>query len=99
VLASIMQFYFYKIDRNNRCKMIKGTCLATSQRKTGTLQTLDLESLRRMAPTQCYLTLVQHNQSINATNMYIMNLKYERESDHENFGVRMTEFGVVVGKI
>jgi hypothetical protein len=31
--------------------------------------------------------------------MYIMNLKCERESDHENFGVRMTEFGVVVGKI
>jgi hypothetical protein len=40
-----------------------------------------------------------HNQSINATNMYIMNAKGERESDPENFGARITGIGVVVGKI
>jgi hypothetical protein len=28
-----------------------------------------------------------------------MNAKYERGSDSENFGARITEFGVVVGKI
>jgi hypothetical protein len=28
-----------------------------------------------------------------------MNAKGERESDSENFGTRITEFGVVVGKI
>jgi hypothetical protein len=31
--------------------------------------------------------------------MCIMNTKSERRSDSRNFGVRMTEFGVVVGKI
>jgi hypothetical protein len=40
-----------------------------------------------------------HNQSINATNIYIMNVKYERERDPKNFGARITEFEVVVGKI
>jgi hypothetical protein len=40
-----------------------------------------------------------NNQSINATNIYIMNSKWERESDPENFGARITEFGVVVGNI
>jgi hypothetical protein len=28
-----------------------------------------------------------------------MNAKGERESDSENFGARITEFGIVVGKI
>jgi hypothetical protein len=28
-----------------------------------------------------------------------MNAKSERGSDYENFGVRITKFGVVVGKI
>jgi hypothetical protein len=31
--------------------------------------------------------------------MYYMNAKSERESDFENSGARITEFGVVVGKI
>jgi hypothetical protein len=41
----------------------------------------------------------KHNQQINATNMYIMNAKSKRRSDSGNFGARITEFGVVVGKI
>jgi hypothetical protein len=36
-LAPIMEFYFYRIDReSNGHKMVKDTCLATPQRKTGT---------------------------------------------------------------
>jgi hypothetical protein len=31
--------------------------------------------------------------------MYIMNAKSNRRSDSGNFGARITEFGVVVGKI
>jgi hypothetical protein len=38
-------------------------------------------------------------QPINATNMCIMNAKGERRSDSRNFSTRITEFGVVVGKI
>jgi hypothetical protein len=39
--APIMQFYFYRIDRkSNRRKVVKGTCLVISQRKTGTPQRL-----------------------------------------------------------
>jgi hypothetical protein len=38
-------------------------------------------------------------QPINATNMCIMNAKIERRSDSGNFGVRITEFRVVDGKI
>jgi hypothetical protein len=37
-------------------------------------------------------------QPINATNMCIMNAKSER-TDSRNFGERITEFAVVVGKI
>jgi hypothetical protein len=35
----------------------------------------------------------------NATNMCYMNVHKERESDSENFGTRITGFGVVVEKI
>jgi hypothetical protein len=38
------------------------------------------------------------NQS-NATNMCYMNAQKERGSDSENFGTRITGFGVVVEKI
>jgi hypothetical protein len=38
-------------------------------------------------------------QPINATNMCIMNAKSERRSDSRNFGARITEFGIVDGKI
>jgi hypothetical protein len=66
VLAPNMQFYFYRIDRkSNGRKMVKGTCLATPQRKTGTPQSLGPGSPRRMAPAQCYLTRSKHKQSIN----------------------------------
>jgi hypothetical protein len=45
VLAPNMQFYFYRIDRkSNGCKMVKGTCLAAPQKKTGTPRRLGLES-------------------------------------------------------
>jgi hypothetical protein len=65
-LAPIMQFYIYRIDRkSNGCKMVKGTCLAALQRKTGTPQRLGPGSPRRTAPTQCYLTQSKHKQSIN----------------------------------
>jgi hypothetical protein len=66
MLAPNMQFYFYIIDRkSNRRKMVKGTCLAAPQRKTGTPRRLGLGSPRRMAPAQCYLTWSKHKQSIN----------------------------------
>jgi hypothetical protein len=35
----------------------------------------------------------------NATKMCYMNVQKERESDFENFGTRITRFGVVVAKI
>jgi hypothetical protein len=36
-LAPVMQFYFYRIDRkSNGYKLVKGTCHAATQRKTGT---------------------------------------------------------------
>jgi hypothetical protein len=52
-----------------------------------------------MALAQCSLTLSKHKQSINTINRCIMNAKSERGSDFENFGARITKFGVVVGKI
>jgi hypothetical protein len=64
--APIMQFYFYRIDReSNRFKMVKGTCLTALQRKTGAPQRLGPGSPQKMAPTQCYLTQSKHKQSIN----------------------------------
>jgi hypothetical protein len=61
-----MQFYFYKIDReSNGCKMVKDTCLAAPQRKTGIPRWHGPRSPQRMAPSQCYLTQSKHKQSIN----------------------------------
>jgi hypothetical protein len=55
-LAPIMQFYFYRIDReSNGCKMAKGTCLAAPQRRARTPRRLGHGSPRRTAPVQCYL--------------------------------------------
>jgi hypothetical protein len=52
MLAPIMQFYFYRIDRESiGRKMVKGTCLAGPQRKTGTPRRLGPGSPRRMAPS------------------------------------------------
>jgi hypothetical protein len=45
-----MESYFYRINReSNGHKMVKGTCLATPQRKTGTPRRLGPGSPRRMA--------------------------------------------------
>jgi hypothetical protein len=100
VLAPIMLFYIYRIDRKlYGHKMVKGTCLAAPQRKIGTPRKLGLESPQRTAPTHHFLTRRKHNQSINSTNMYIMNRKCEREGDSENVGARITRIGVVVETI
>jgi hypothetical protein len=61
-----MQFYFYRIDReSNRCKMVKGTCLAAPQGKSGTPRRLGPGSPRRTTLAQCYLMRSKHKQSIN----------------------------------
>jgi hypothetical protein len=45
-LAPIMQFYFYRIDReSNGRKMVKGTCLALRKENLGLLEGLALEVL------------------------------------------------------
>jgi hypothetical protein len=56
-LAPDMQFYFYRIDRkSNGHKMVKATCLATPQGRTGTPRRLGPISPRRKASVKCYLT-------------------------------------------
>jgi hypothetical protein len=48
------------------------------------------------------LPIMKRTQAINqqnATNMCFMNVRKERASDYENFGDRITEFGVVVEKL
>jgi hypothetical protein len=53
-----------------------------------------------MVPAQRYLSQANtSNLSKNATNMCYMNVQKERGSDSENFGTRITGFGVVVAKI
>jgi hypothetical protein len=60
-LAPNMQFYFYRIDRKvNRHKMVKDTCLAAPQRKTGTPRRLDPRSPQRTAPAQHYRMRSKH---------------------------------------
>jgi hypothetical protein len=60
-LAPIMQFYFYRIDReSNGHKMVTGTCLATPKRKTGTPRRLGPGSPQRTASAQCCLTRSKH---------------------------------------
>jgi hypothetical protein len=47
-------------------------------------------------------SIMKKTQAINqqnATNMCFMNVQKEGESDSENFGTRITGFGVVVEKI
>jgi hypothetical protein len=47
-------------------------------------------------------SIVKQTQAINqqnATNVCYMSVQKERESDYENFGTRITGFGVVVEKI
>jgi hypothetical protein len=60
-LAPIMQFYFYRIDREcNRRKMVKSTSLAALQRKTGTPRRLGPGSPQRTALAQRYLARSKH---------------------------------------
>jgi hypothetical protein len=49
-LAPIMQFYFYRIDRNNRCKMFKGTWLFALERIDRSPRILHFEIHRMLAP-------------------------------------------------
>jgi hypothetical protein len=91
-----MQFYIYRIERKGiGAKWSRGTCLAALQKRTGTHQTLksSANGSSTMVPS------TSKTQLLNATNMYIMNTKSERRSDSGNSGIRITEFGVVVGKI
>jgi hypothetical protein len=66
--------------------MFKVTCLIDPQRKVGTPRKLGLESNRKIVQVQRYLSCY-------------MNAQKERGSDSENFGERITEFGVTVAKI
>jgi hypothetical protein len=80
--------------------MFKVTCLVDLRRTVGTPRKFDLESLRttvRHNVTYCKQTQAITQQ--NATNMCYMNAQKERGSDSENFGTRITRFGVVVEKI
>jgi hypothetical protein len=81
--------------------MIKITCLVDPQRKVGTPQKLGLESPRRTAPAQRYLSRSEHKQSINKMpqTCVIGNAKKERGSDCLNFDEGITKFGVVVEKL
>jgi hypothetical protein len=63
--------FYYSVlilqNRGNthRRNMFKVTCLVDPRRKVGTPRKLHLESPRRMAPTQHYLSRSEHKQSIN----------------------------------
>jgi hypothetical protein len=65
-LAPNMQFYFYRIARkNNGRKMVRGTCLAALQRRTGLLEGLVLEVLgERLRHNVTYREVNKSNQSI-----------------------------------
>jgi hypothetical protein len=56
-------------------------------------------NLQQTALAQRFLAQAKHKQEINVTNMCIMNAKSERRSDSRNIHAKITEFGVVVGKI
>jgi hypothetical protein len=74
VLAPILQFYFYIIDRkSNGYKMVKGTCLAAPQRKTGTPRRLGPRSPRRMAPAQRYLCKANTSNQSTKCNKHMLN--------------------------
>jgi hypothetical protein len=64
------------------------------------LQILGPRNLCRIALVEHYLTQSKHTRNqLNATNIYIMNAKYDNEHDSENFGARITTNGVTVAKI
>jgi hypothetical protein len=77
--------------------MFKVTCLVDPRRIVGIPRKFGLEGPRTMISAQCYLS--QAITQKNATNMCYMNAQKERGSDSENFGTRITGFGVVVEKI
>jgi hypothetical protein len=82
------------------------TCLVALGKRVVNLQILDPGSPRRhgleipwtvVAPKQGHL-IMGHTINQNSTNMYYECMD-ERGSDSENFGERITEFGVTVAKI
>jgi hypothetical protein len=77
--------------------MFEVTFLVDPRRTVGTPRKFGLEGPRTMVLAQRYLS--QAITQKNATNMCYMNAQKERGSDSENFGTRVTGFGVVIEKI
>jgi hypothetical protein len=74
--------------------------LLLHEEKLGLLESLVLEVLEKwFRHNVTYREANTCNQSINAANMCYMNAQKERRSDYENFGTRITGFGVGVEKI
>jgi hypothetical protein len=61
--------------------MFKVTCLFDPRRKVGTPRKLGLESTKKMAPTQCYLSRSKHKQAINKMQQTCVILKYKKKEE------------------
>jgi hypothetical protein len=85
---------------NYRCNMIKVTCLIDPRRTIGTPRKFGLEGPRTMVPAQRYLSQANtSNHSIKCNKHVLYECTERKRSDSENFGTRITRFGVVVEKI
>jgi hypothetical protein len=101
-----MQFYFYIIDReSNGHKMVKSTCLIALKRKDQNPSILHLKILVDLL-LKVFVRQLQNNnlnaQAYNHINAIIISIGIdwrERGYDSENFGARITWFGVTVEKI
>jgi hypothetical protein len=74
--------------------------LLIREEQLGLLESLVLEVIEKWF--HAMLPIVKQTHAINQSNaidMCYMNAQKERESDSENFGTRITGFGVVVEKI
>jgi hypothetical protein len=70
------------------------------EKQLGLLESLVLKVLKqRFWHNVTYCEVNTSNHSKNATNICYVNAQKERGSDSENFGTRITGFGVVVEKI
>jgi hypothetical protein len=80
--------------------MIKVTCLIDPRRTIGTPRKFGLEGPRTMVPAQRYLSQANtSNHSIKCNKHVLYECTERKRSDSENFGTRITRFGVVVEKI